>query len=39
VIPYIPALRGSEVHWQAARLNVNTGAISLTNSVVSHFEK
>lgn len=38
-VPNNPALAGSELHWQAARFEVNTGQITLTNSVVSHFEK
>lgn len=38
-VPNNPALRGSEVHWQVLRYNVLSNAITLTNSVVSHFEK
>ncbi len=39
VVPNNPVLRGSEVHWQAARFDANTGGIQLSNSIVSHFEK
>lgn len=38
-VPNNPSLRGSEVHWQVLRYNVLNNAITLTNSVVSHFEK
>lgn len=38
-VPNDPVLRGSEVHWQVLRFDVVTSAISLTSSVVSHFEK
>jgi serine protease len=38
-VPNNAALRGSEVHWQVLRFDVTSNAITLTNSVVSHFEK
>jgi serine protease len=38
-VPLNPALRGAEVHWQVALLNIATGGIRFTNSVVSHFER
>jgi subtilisin family serine protease len=36
-VPNDPALRGSELHWQAARFDGTT--LSLTNSIVTHFER
>ncbi|HZN41193.1 MAG TPA: hypothetical protein VFD82_20475 [Planctomycetota bacterium] len=38
-VPSNPLLAGSEVHWQVARFDPGTGEITLTNSVVSHFER
>ena len=38
-VPLDPTLRGAEVHWQVALLDVTSGDIRLTNSVVSHFER
>ena len=38
-VPSNPLLAGSEVHWQVARFDPGTGEITLTPSVVSHFER
>jgi hypothetical protein len=38
-VPSNPLLAGTEVHWQVMRFDVSTGEITLTNSVVSHFER
>lgn len=32
-------LHGAELHWQAAKIDVTTLGISLTNSIVTHFER
>jgi serine protease len=38
-VPTNAALRGQELHWQVALLDVVSGGIRFTNSVVSHFER
>ncbi|HZN37763.1 MAG TPA: hypothetical protein VFD82_03115 [Planctomycetota bacterium] len=35
-VPNNQALRGVELHWQVARIDAYTNAITLTNSVVTH---
>jgi serine protease len=38
-VPNDQALRGFELHWQTAKFDVNQNRISLTNSIVTHFER
>ncbi|MCR9248411.1 MAG: S8 family serine peptidase [bacterium] len=38
-VPNETWLRGAELHWQAAKIDTTTLAISLTSSIVTHFER